>query len=172
MQYITAVQLAERPGAKELSQVATAEHLRIVPAGLMEATLRGGDRSAWTADELVAADDAMQRIEDTVSQAESLVDGYLARRGYNLPLNPVPDLVTGWVRDIARYLLHKDRGGKEDSDPIVRAYKDALKFLDLTANGRFSLGGNDPIQTNPNSLDVRFDASPNVFSRDQLRSFR
>lgn len=172
MQYITAVQLAERPGAKELSQVATAEHLRLVPAGLMEATLRGGDRSTWTPDELTAADDALQRIEDAVRQAESLVDGYLARRGYNLPLNPVPELVTGWVRDIARYLLHKDRGGKEDTDPIVRAYRDALKFLDLTATGRFSLGAADPIQADPNSLDVRFDASPNVFNRDQLRSYR
>lgn len=172
MQYITADQLAERPGARELSQVATADHLRVVPSTLMEATLRGGDRSSWSADEVAAADDAMQRIEDAVRQAESLIDGYLARRGYGLPLSPVPELVTGWARDIARYLLHKDRGGKEDSDPIVRAYRDALKFLELTATGKFSLGASDPIQSNPESLDVRFEASESVFSRKQLRSFR
>lgn len=172
MQYITATQLAERPGARELAQVATAEHLRVVPSPLMEATLRGGDRSSWSADEVLAADDALQRIEDAVRQAESLIDGYLARRGYGLPLSPVPELVTGWVRDIARYLLHKDRGGKEDSDPIVRAYRDALKFLELTATGKFSLGAADPIQASPDSLDVRFEASDNVFNRDQLRSFR
>lgn len=172
MQYITAAALAERPGARELAQVATAEHVRMVPPELMEATLRGADRSSWTADQVTVADDALRRIEEAVSQAESVIDGYLARRGYPLPLSPVPDLVTGWARDIARYLLHKDRGGKEDSDPIVRAYKDALKFLALTAEGKFSLGGNDPIATAPDLADVRFESSPSVFSRDQLKAFR
>ncbi|MGE4404483.1 gp436 family protein [Pseudomonas sp.] len=172
MQYITAVALAERPGARELAQVATAEHLRMVPFELMEATLRGGDRSTWTADQVAAADDALQRIEEAVGQAESMVDGFLARRGYPLPLSPVPELVTGWVRDIARYLLHKDRGGQAADDPIVRAYRDALKFLEMIAAGKFSLGANDPIQTDPNLVDVRFDSSPSVFNRDQLRAFR
>ncbi len=172
MQYITATALAERPGARELAQVATAEHQRMVPFELMEATLRETDRSSWTADQVVVADDALRRIEDAVSQAESTIDGYLARRGYPLPLSPVPDLVTGWARDIARYLLHKDRGGKEDSDPIVRAYRDALKFLEMIASGKFSLGGNDPITSNPDVADVRFESSPSVFNRDQLRAFR
>ncbi len=172
MQYITAAEFAERPGARELSQVATAAHLKPVDFELMEATLRDADRSAWSADEVTAADDALRRIEDAAGQAESLIDGYLARRGYALPLAPVPELVTGWARDIARYLLHKDRGGKEDSDPIVRAYRDAVKFLELTAAGKFSLGGNDPIASNPDLADVRFESSPSVFNRDELRRFR
>ncbi|MGK4362095.1 gp436 family protein [Ectopseudomonas chengduensis] len=171
MQYITADQLAERPGARELAQVATAAHMAIVPAELMEATLRGADRSIWTAPQVASADDALQRIEDAVRQAEGLVDGYLARRGYGLPLSPVPELVTGWVRDIARYLLHKDRQGREDNDPIVRAYRDALKFLELIAQGKFSLGALDPIQNNPSTIDVRFDSAPSVFDRKNRRSF-
>lgn len=172
MQYISAAQLAERPGAQELAQVATATHLRVVPAELMEATLRGGDRSAWTLDEVAAADDALQRIDNAVGQAEGMIDGYLAKRGYSLPLSPVPGLVTGWTRDIARYLLHKDRRGIEDSDPIVRAYRDALRFLELIGAGKFSLGAEDPVQNAPAAIDVRFEATPSVFGRDQLRSFR
>jgi phage gp36-like protein len=172
MQYITAAALAERPGARELSQAATASHLRPVVWELMEATLRGGDRSTWTAEQQAEADDALRRIEDAAAQAESLVDGYLGKRGYSLPLSPVPELVTGWVRDIARYLLHKDRGGKEDSDPIVRAYRDALKFLQQIAEGKFSLGANDPVAASPSAIDVRFEADDNVFSREQLRVFR
>lgn len=172
MQYITAAQLAERPGAQELAQVATDAHVRMVAAELMEATLRGGDRSAWTADEVVAADDAQQRIEDAVAQAEALIDGYLAQRRYPLPLSPVPGLVTGWTRDIARYLLHKDRRASEGDDPIVRAYRDALRFLELIVAGKFSLGAEDPVQNDPASLDVRFEAAPNVFNRDQLKGFR
>ena len=172
MQYITAAQLAERPGAQELAQVATAAHLRMVSAELMEATLRAGDRSAWSVDEVAAADDALQRIDNAVTQAEGMIDGFLAQRSYPLPLSPVPGLVTGWTRDIARYLLHKDRRGVEDSDPIVRAYRDALRFLELTAAGKFSLGAEDPVQQDPNALDVRFEAAPNVFNRDQLKGFR
>lgn len=172
MQYITATDLAERPGARELSQVATASHLRPVDWELMDATLRGSDRSAWPAAEVSAADDALRRIENAVQQAESLIDGYLARRGYPLPLSPVPDLVAGWTRDITRYYLHKDRSGKEETDPIVRTYRDALKFLQLIADGKFSLGALDPVATSPSAIDVRFEADDNVFSREQLRNFR
>ena len=168
MQYITATDLAERPGARELSQVATAAHLKPVAWELMEATLRGGDRSTWAADQVAAADDALRRIEDAVAQAESLIDGYLARRGYGLPLSPVPDLVTGWARDIARYLLHKDRGGKEDTDPVVRNYKDALKFLEQIAAGKFSLGVEDPSSQGNGLGEVRIDPGKKVFGREFL----
>ena len=171
MQYITPDDLAERPGSRELAQVATPEHARQVATDLMEATLRGGDRSAWPADQVAVADDALQRIQDAVTEAESLIDGYLAKRSYPLPLSPVPKLVTGWVRDIARYLLHKDRGGKEDSDPIVRNYKDALKFLGLIAKGEFSLGAEDPITSNPDLLDVRFESAPSVFDRKSRSAY-
>ncbi|ENZ1253838.1 phage protein Gp36 family protein, partial [Pseudomonas aeruginosa] len=90
---------------------------------------------------------------------------------YGLPLSPVPGLVTGWVRDIGRYLLHKDRIS-DDKDAILRNYKDALKFLQMVADGTFSLGAEDPIANNPMLADVRFDADENVFNRQQLRSFR
>jgi phage gp36-like protein len=171
MNYITLDDLAERPGARELAQVATKEGVRAVATDLMEATLRGADRSAWAADLVAVADDALQRIQDAVTEAESLIDGYLAKRNYPLPLSPVPKLVTGWARDIARYLLHKDRGGKEDSDPIVRNYKDALKFLGLVAEGKFSLGAEDPIASNPDLLDVRFESAPSVFNRKDRRAY-
>ena len=171
MNYITLDDLAERPGARELAQVATKEGVRAVATDLMEATLRGADRSAWEPDLVAVADDALQRIQDAVTEAESLIDGYLAKRGYPLPLSPVPKLVTGWARDIARYLLHKDRGGKEDNDPIVRNYKDAVKFLGLVAEGKFSLGAEDPITSNPNQLDVRFESAPAVFDRSSRRAY-
>lgn len=171
MNYITHDDLAERPGARELAQVATKEGVRAVATDLMEATLRGADRSAWPADQVAVADDALQRIQDAVTEAESLIDGYLAKRSYPLPLSPVPKLVTGWARDIARYLLHKDRGGKEDNDPIVRNYKDALKFLGLVAEGKFSLGAEDPITSNPNQLDVRFESALSVFDRKSRRAY-
>jgi phage gp36-like protein len=145
MSYISHAQLAERPGARELAEVATATHEHIVAAELMEATLQGDDRSAWSADEIAVADDALQRIDDAVSDAQATIDGFLGKRGY-LPLNPVPGIVTAWTRAIARYFLHKDRiRTDEKSDPIVRDYRDAMKLLQLTAEGKFSLGADDDL---------------------------
>lgn len=172
MAYITPSDLAERPGAKELAEVATPEHKRIADTALMDATLRGGDRSSWSADDQADADAAMARIQDAVAEADALIDGFLAKRGYPLPLSPVPKLVTGWSRSIARYLLHKSRISLESNDPIVRDYRDALKLLQLTADGKFSLGGDDVVATGGSSTDVRFAYAEPVFGRKQLSSFR
>ena len=75
------------------------------------------------------------------------------------------------AKQAAKPELHKDRGGKEDSDPIVRNYKDALKFLGLVAEGKFSLGAEDPIASNPDLLDVRFESAPSVFDRTSRRAY-
>lgn len=171
MPYVTHTELAERPGARELAQVASAEHQDIVDYGLMDASLRGTDRSAWPADTVAGADAALLRIADAVREADGIIDGFLARRGYPLPLNPVPQVVAAWSRAVARYLLHKGRISDERSDPIARDYRDALKLLQLTADGKFSLGGQDPVAT-ASSTDVRFTGDAPVFSRDQLKAFR
>lgn len=172
MDYITLAQLAEKPGARELAQVATAEHVDIVDPDLMEATLRGDDRSAWEADDIAAADDAVERITGQMDTAESVINGFLAKRGYALPLTPVPKLVTGWTRDIGRYFLHKDRISSEGTDPILRAYKDAMKLLAMVADGSFSLGIDDAILNDPNGGDVQFVSDTKVFGRNELGAFR
>lgn len=171
MPYLTPADMAERPGATELAQVASAQHGALVDYALMDATLRGSDRASWSPAEVAAADEALARIQDAVTEAESVIDGYLVRRGYPLPLSPVPALVTGWARSIARYLLHKDRISDDRTDPIARDYRDALKFLALTADGKFSLGAADPVVAGSDT-DVRFDSGKPVFGRDELRGFR
>ena len=172
MAYITPADLAERPGAKELAQVATPEHKRIADTALMDATMRGGDRSAWSAADQADADAAMARIQDAVSEADSLIDGYLAKRGYALPLDPVHPLVAAWCRAIARYMLHKNRTTLESKDPIARGYTDAQRLLQQTADGKFSLGADDVVATGGSSTDVRFSYPEPVFGRKQLNSFR
>ncbi|MCO1335471.1 DUF1320 domain-containing protein [Microbulbifer sp. OS29] len=140
--YISHAQLAERPGARELAEVASPAHEALVDYDLMQATLLGADRSTWSAAEIIVADNALVRIDDAISDAKSVIDGFLGRRGY-LPLDPVPGIVTTWARAICRYLLHQDRVSGESDDPIVRDYRDALKLLQLTADGKFSLGLED-----------------------------
>lgn len=165
--YVTLVQLADSPGALELAQVASTSHEAIVGAELMDLTLRGGDRSAYSAPEIAAADEARARIEELVAETAGLIDGYLARR-YTLPLAAVPVILATWARAIVRYKLHSHREGDERSDPVVRDYRDALRFLQQVAEGKFSLGLQDPEQSPANDGDVRFEGGPKVFGRRVL----
>lgn len=143
--YVTPAQLADSPGATELAQVASPESGAIVDALLLDAVLRGTDTSAWTVDEVAAANATLARITDAIDAADGLIEGFLAKRGYALPLSPVPGVVVRWARSIARYTLHKDRITDPKTDPIGRDYQDALKLLQLTASGQFSLGATDTV---------------------------
>lgn len=170
MPYITHADLAESPGALELAEVASDEHRAPVRAELLNAVLRGHDTSAWPAEDVAAAQSAVQRIDAAVADAAAMIDGYLAKRGYALPLAPVPGLVTAWCRGIARYMLHKNRRTMEPTDRIARGYTDALRLLQQTADGKFSLGALDAVAND--KLDARFECAPSVFSRRQLGAFR
>jgi phage gp36-like protein len=169
MPYVTHVQLAERPGARELAQVASDEHRPVVDSALMELTLTGGDRSEYDAEDIAAADDALARIDEAIADADGLIDGYLAKRGYTLPLNPVHRLVTTWSRDITRYLLHKDRLTAESNDPIYRNYKDAIRSLEKVAAGTLSLGDGDD-QNTAGIGEPEFTCGMSTF-RDAMRDY-
>ena len=147
--YCTTARLADAKLSHELAQVATPERYRIVSDALMEATLRNEDRSAFDPADVAIADEALVVVTLALQAADGLIDGYLVMRRptpYVVPLNPVPGIVSTWARWIARYLLHKDRVSTEErTDPVVRDYKDALKFLALVRDGQFSLGAEDPL---------------------------
>lgn len=167
MRYVTLLQLAEMPGAVELAQVASDRFAGIVDAVLMELTLIGGDRSAYTPDQIASADQARIRILQASKEADDLCDGYLGRR-YTLPLASVPGILTTWARAITRYKLHGDRISDERSDPIARDYRDAIKFLTQVAEGKFSLGLEDPDAQGPGSAEVRIEPGTKVFGREYL----
>jgi phage gp36-like protein len=169
MSYISHAELADRPGARELAEQATPQHLTVVDFALMEATLLGTDRSAWSADEIAVADEALARVDLAVADAEAFIDGFLDQRGY-LPLYPVPRIVANWARMIARYYLHKDRVGSDDNDPVLRDYRDALKMLQLTADGKFSIGLTEPEKKTNGTESPSFTKGKSVF-RDALEDY-
>ncbi|MTI74724.1 MAG: DUF1320 domain-containing protein [Stenotrophomonas sp.] len=167
MPYVTLLQLSEMPGALELAQVASDKHGALVDAALLELTLLNGDRSAYPPEEIAGADRARERIEQASTEADALIDGYLGKR-YTLPLANAPGILTTWARAIVRYKLHGDRLSTEGNDPIVRDYKDALKFLEQIAAGKFSLGIEDPSSQGNGLGEVRIDPGKKVFGREFL----
>ncbi|MDH1681131.1 DUF1320 domain-containing protein [Pseudomonas chengduensis] len=168
--YIELAELAEQPGAQELAQVATPRRLPMAKPELLDAMLREQDLSGWPAGDIEVATAALDVIVAAVNDAQGYIDGFLARRGYQLPLAKRFGIVTRWARAITRYSLHQDRLSGEQNDPIVRDYRDALKFLQLVAEGKFSLGQDDPL-TPPSSGAPAFSKPARVFSHDTLKDF-
>lgn len=164
MAYLTLAQLVDLPGSQELAQVASDKHGDLVDPALIELTLLGGDRSAWSADEIASADRALGRIEGVVAEAATLIDGYLGKR-YSLPLATPPGILATWARAIVRYKLHGDRISTEDKDPIARDYRDALKFLAQISEGKFSLGIEDPITHGAGASEVLMVTGAKLFGR-------
>lgn len=170
MPYLTHADLLDNPGALELAEVASDEQAPPVAPELLAALLRGEDVGAWPVQDVAAGQRAVARIDAAVADADAVIDGYLAKRGYPLPLVPVHRLVAAWSRAIARHTLHKNRLAGEGKDPITRAYRDALALLAQAQAGKFSLGVGDAVAND--TTDARFCYAPNVFGRDQLKAFR
>lgn len=171
--YVTPPQLAEKPGAWEIAQVATAQHVHPVAPELMEATLRGQPRDAWTADEIAVADEAMARIDEIIAETDALIEAYIVKRVPAIPVLPVPSVLTRIARAIVRYELHKDRITDARTDPIARDYEAVIRLLADIRDGKVTLGLDDPASAgHPGPGDVRFESDPPVFGRDQMRHFR
>lgn len=174
MSYCTLPLLSAAKLARELAEVATPERFRIVDEALMDATLLGEDRSSYDPADVAIADQAAAHVQRALDDADGVINGYLVVRKpvpYTVPLNPVPTIVPTWARWIARYLLHKDRVNTEDrTDPVVRDYKEALRFLELTRDGKFSLGVDDPLPP-PSSGSPEWCAPARQFTHTTLEDY-
>ena len=172
--YSTSANLVAAGLVRELAQLATPESSPVVSDELMRATLLGADRSSFDPDLVAVADQALVVIEQAATDAAGVINGYLQLRKprpYTLPLDPVPPLVKVWARSIQRYLLNKNRTGTEEkSDPVVRDYRDALRFLQLVQDGKFSLGAEDPLPPASGGAP-EISAGEREFSMSTLRDF-
>ena len=167
--YVTPAQLIAGPeGAKPL-----AERYDIEPA-LLAVVIAGGDTSAWPGADIDEAEAALASIERFCDQAQAEVDTRLAVRGYPLPQDATRfPVLTVWSRSIALYHLNHQRDKtSEELGRIERDYRDALRALDLVAEGKLSLGAGDPLAPDPADAGagaVRLDSQPRIFSRRSLR---
>lgn len=69
-------------------------------------------------------------LNKALTDADSLIDGYLAAR-YILPLATVPQILVGPAADIARFKLWDDQA----PDEVRKRFDDALAMLKLIAQG-------------------------------------
>ncbi len=104
-------------------------------------------------------------LDHALEQADGEINPYLVNR-VNIPLSVVPPILVTHACNIARYRLT----GSEamETEIIERRYKDAMRFLEMVAAGKVSLGvdaqGEQP--TPPTGGAVQFSSGGHVFSRE------
>ncbi|MEN8721866.1 MAG: DUF1320 domain-containing protein [Alphaproteobacteria bacterium] len=123
-----------------------------------------------TDDDGLAIDDV--EIDTALTDASDLIDSILAVR-YALPLAPVPNVLTTFTCDIARYELYD-----EDPGEHVKDKRDfAIKQLEKYAAGKLDFGPDGPAKNDPDPGADGATGSPQhcapdpIFSRDTLKGF-
>lgn len=155
-------------GAKELAEITGLDDLTPVPPTLMRLTIEEGNRTAYSNDEIAAADAALARLQAALDDAGRLMEAQLARR-YTLPLDnaviqqsPLPRI----CGDLARMLLQDDFSPGEPKERHLRA----LQWLRDLADGRTELNPAAAHQGQSAGLPV-IAAGTRFFSDDQLKGF-
>jgi phage gp36-like protein len=137
--YLTAAELLDRMGPRELAELATPDDAAVVDAALLRLTINVGDRSGFDPGEIAVADEAVVRIGRALADGAALIDGYLATR-YTLPLTVVPAPLKRIATDVARFYLM----GQRATDEVRQRYDAQLKLLGAMRDGDFTLGAEDP----------------------------
>lgn len=73
-------------------------------------------------------------IEAACADASSLMDSYLARAGYETPVDPVTDVLVKYATDIAIYNLSQLVGSLTKEKR--QRYEDAIAWLEAIAEGK------------------------------------
>lgn len=135
--YITPAEYVAYFGLEETADIATPQRSVKISTELLSLTITGGDRSAYTPEEIEIADETLEVINISIDSASREMDSYFASQ-YNLPLssyiitkNPIKD----FCYDITRYRIAK----VIPSEEIVERYKQAIEWLKGVSTGMIVL---------------------------------
>lgn len=99
-------------------------------------------------------------VEQALSDADAMIDGYLAGR-YSLPLTAIPPNLPQIACAIARYSLI----GEAATDRARNDFKDACTWLKDVSTGRVLLQAAEPVPGNTPAATVLWTSSEAVFKR-------
>ncbi|MGE5607419.1 MAG: gp436 family protein [Bacteroidota bacterium] len=110
-------------------------------------------------------------VDSAIRDADAEINGY-ARTQYDVPFNPVPEIIRKLSVDISLYNLFSRRGFDKDKDAnIVDRYKAAIRFLENLAKGVVTVGvtSGHPAPAPPQGVEIKSDTR--IFSRDSMKGF-
>lgn len=102
-------------------------------------------------------------VERALVGADGIIDSRIGVK-YELPIDPVPDVLVAYANDIALYRMSMEVGTYTEEKR--KRYEDALKWLDQVANGKAVLGGQPEPPPKGGENSVRLTAQPREFTRE------
>lgn len=115
-----------------------------------------------------AGDIDTEKTDAAIAAADALINAYCSRR-YNVPFDPVPEIVTTLSVDIAVYKLFSRRGRAGDN--TRNDYNDAVRFLKDVAEKRANIDGVVEEPAEKASHPVTITQSGRIFSRTKMDGF-
>ncbi len=107
-------------------------------------------------------------LDGALDDASAEIDTYLAGR-YTLPLTAVPKFVGSLCCDIARYRL--SGSGTLETTLVRDRYRDAVRFLELAAAGKVTLGAMpNGVPVQPGET-IEFRQGSRIFSREDRGAY-
>lgn len=107
-------------------------------------------------------------LDGALTDASAEIDTYLGGR-YRLPLDPMPPHLATICCNIARYMLTGDE--RLETSAIDERYKAAVRYLELVASGKVTLGPTEDGITPSADGDVQFVQGTRVFARHGSGAF-
>lgn len=162
MSYATPADLLKRVyDIEHLAQRLGPRDLPPVSGELLRLSIEGADRSAYTADQISAADKSLEKINQALADGSRLADRYLSGR-YLTPVATPPDDLVMHVCHWALWSLYEDKV----PDAIAGKYAACMMFLKEVSKGtlRLEIPTPDSTGTGTNSAVIEHDG--NVFGRD------
>ena len=109
------------------------------------------------------------KVDRAIADAGEEIDGHLGMR-LSLPVAQVPPLVRKWAVDIAIYNLCSRREA-EVPEARIKRHEAARADLRRFAEGKLSLGVNDPDEPPSDAGKPQISSATRVFDRDKLGGF-
>lgn len=111
-----------------------------------------------------------EKINDAISYAEQLINGYLRGR-YTLPLDPVPELIRHMATDLAIFHLYSRRFELEMPQSMMDKYKNAVKLLEQIQKGLIRIGAEVEASPGQGYYKSNRTTEDKVFTREILKQF-
>jgi len=104
-------------------------------------------------------------VTEKIQDADAEIDSYCAKR-YEVPFNPVPEIINKLSVDIALYDLY---GRRQDilNENVQKRYDDAIKFLKDVAKGLAEIPATPPPAVDSGQIG-KFQANDRVFTREKM----
>ena len=110
--------------------------------------------------------------DEAITDADSEIDGYLAKR-YKLPFAETPKVLNKFSKDIAVYNLASRKGVDENDreKTYLTRYKAAIAFLTKVAEGLIDIGVSGISKESLSKTGFSMKSSDRLFTRDSMKGW-